>query len=78
MDYFSDFGFVSMAEASLLFEGDSLQGDLETARDCRTSEFMVIPSSLIQSNNEAKKSTIMAAPRSRKSKKLRASRISRK
>ena len=31
--FFSDFGFVSMTEASLLFEGDSLQGDLETARD---------------------------------------------
>ena len=54
-----------MAEASLLFEGDLLQGDLETARDCRTSEFIVIPSSLTQSDNEAK-STVMAAPRSRK------------
>ena len=77
MDYFSDFGFIGMAEASLLFEGDSLQGDLETARDCRTSEFMVIPSSLTQSDNEAK-STVMAAPRSRKSTKPRASRNSRK
>ena len=67
-----------MTETSLLFEGDSLEGDLETARDCRTSEFMVIPSSLTQSDNKAKKSTVMAAPRSRKSKKPRASWNSRK
>ena len=67
-----------MAEAPLLFEGDSLEGDLETARDCWTAEFIVIPSSLTQSSNKAKKSTVMAAPRSRKSTKPRASRNGRK
>ena len=67
-----------MAEASILYEGYSLEGVLETARDYRTSEFMVIPSSLTQSDNKAKKSIVMAAPRSRKSTKPRASRNSRK
>ena len=71
---FFNFGFISMAEASLLFDGDLLEGDIETLRDRQTSEFMVTPSSLTKSDNEAKKSTVMATPRSRKSTKLWASR----
>ena len=75
---FLDFGFVSMAEVSLLFDRDLLEGDIERSRDCLTSEFMVIPSSLTQSDNQAKKSTVMAAPRLRKSTKRKVSRNRRK
>ena len=45
---FLNFGFISMAEASLLFDGDLLEGDIETLRDRQTSEFMVAPSSLLR------------------------------
>ena len=55
-----------MTEASLHFDGDVLEGEEDAPGVCRSSEFRATRSSLAQSENEASKTTSMAAPNSRK------------
>ena len=67
-----------MTEASLLFDGDLLEGEVDAPGVCRNSEFRATPSSLVQSENEASKTTVVAAPKLRKPSGVRSSRNSRK
>lgn len=62
-----------MTEASHYYDGDLLEGKEDALRVAPSSEFRATPSNLMQSENKATKSTVMVAPRSRKTSKLRKS-----